>query len=106
MLAKTPKPPYYAVISSAHVVVDDYELYLSFWKKAIAIAMSFPGFLGFESAKEELTVTVSYWTSLESIKAWKQQVDEIVNRNGELDSWYKSYTLRICTVEKAYHFEN
>jgi heme-degrading monooxygenase HmoA len=40
--------------------------------KKMALAQQLPGFLGVESAKEELGITVSYWQDLESIKNWKR----------------------------------
>lgn len=32
------------------------------------------GFLGFETAREDICVTVSYWKDEESIKKWKTNV--------------------------------
>jgi len=60
------------------------------------------GFLGVESARSELGITVSYWSTLESIQNWKQQEDHQQAQQKGKESWYSNYTVRICKVEKEY----
>ena len=36
------------------------------------------GFLGVDSARSEIGITVSYWTTLEAIKNWKQQSEHLL----------------------------
>lgn len=63
------------------------------------------GFLGEESARNAVGITVSYWKDLESIKAWKQQTDhKLAQQKGKTD-WYQQYKTRICKVERDYEFE-
>jgi len=42
--------------------------------RMVELASSQPGFLGIESAREEVDITVSYWADIESITAWKANV--------------------------------
>ena len=70
LIAKTPKPPYYAVIFSNHLN-ENHEGYDDMAERMVELASKQEGFLGVESAREDLGITVSYWTDLESIKKWK-----------------------------------
>ena len=64
-----------------------------------------PGYLGIESARDGLGITVSYWDSLEAILNWKNNVEHTVAREKGRALWYKKYQLRICKVEHEYGFE-
>ncbi len=67
MLASTPSPPYYALIFTS--TMSDNELgYNDMANKMIELVSKQDGFLGIESARNELGITVSYWRDLESIK--------------------------------------
>ena len=63
------------------------------------------GFLGIESARNEIGITVSYWKDLESIKKWKQNMEHLVAQQKGRSDWYNSYTTRICLVEREYSFK-
>ncbi len=58
-----------------------------------------------EGARDEIGITVSYWESLESIRAWKQQTDHLMAQRWGREKWYSRYTVRICKVEREYSFE-
>ncbi len=74
-------------------------------EKMIELAGMQPGFLGVETAREEVGITVSYWTDLESIRNWKQNVDHREAQRLGREKWYSSYKLRIAKVERDYAFE-
>ena len=77
MIAHTPEPPYYAVIfSSERTPVD--EGYNDTSARMIELAAQQPGFLGVESARNEIGLTISYWKDLESIKNWKQNYNKLI----------------------------
>ena len=38
-------------------------------KQMLELALTQPGFLGFESARQEIGISVSYWATLEAITA-------------------------------------
>jgi len=63
-----------------------------------------PGYLGIESAREDLGITVSYWDSLESIAEWKKDSMHLMAQQAGRDKWYESYKIRICLVERDYEF--
>jgi heme-degrading monooxygenase HmoA len=63
------------------------------------------GFLGVESARNEIVITVSYWKSLEAIKNWKQNLAHLDAQQLGVSKWYEKYTVRIALVEKEYSFE-
>lgn len=77
MIAETPQPPYYAIIfTSLHTEGDNG--YLNMAIEMNDLAKQQTGYLGVESAREELGITVSYWESLEAIKNWKSQCASFV----------------------------
>ncbi|QBY04127.1 antibiotic biosynthesis monooxygenase [Thalassotalea sp. HSM 43] len=103
MIAKTPTPPYYAVIFTSTLQSDDPE-YGRTAERMLELAEQHAGFLGEESAREQLGITVSYWQDLESIKQWKQQSEHVIAQQMGRKHWYKTYATRICLVERDYFF--
>jgi heme-degrading monooxygenase HmoA len=101
LIANTPEPPYYAVIfSSLNTEVGDG--YAETAARMVELAAQQPGFLGVESAREELGITVSYWSDLDSIKAWKRNAEHLVAQKMGREKWYSSYKTRIARVERDY----
>ncbi len=101
--AKTPEPPYYAVIfTSTRTAVD--EGYHEVADRMVALAGRQPGFLGVESTRgaEGLGITVSYWSSLEAIAAWKAHAEHRVAQAKGHETWYEHFETRIARVERAY----
>jgi len=98
------KTPYYAVIFTTLLTKNlaDYE------KTAIRmekLAELQEGFLGIESARNEVGITVSYWNSLEAITKWKHNIEHTEVRKRGREQWYEHYQLRICKVERDYGFK-
>lgn len=102
-LAQTPRPPYYAVIFTSLRTEGDAG-YAAMADAMAALAAQQPGFLGIESAREGLGITVSYWESLEAIAAWKQEAAHLVAQQLGRDLWYRAFKTRICRVERDYDF--
>ncbi|HNE28754.1 MAG: antibiotic biosynthesis monooxygenase [Saprospiraceae bacterium] len=103
-IASTPQPPYYAVIfTSIRTEVD--QGYVETAEKMVEMAASQPGFLGVESARNELGITVSYWDSLENIRNWKLVAEHRIAQETGRSVWYSAYKTRICRVERDYGFE-
>lgn len=98
------KPPYYAVIFTS-IKTENHEGYDEMATKMVTLAQQQEGFLGVESARNEIGITVSYWRDLESIKNWKQNLDHIEAQQNGIKLWYKKYTVRIALVEREYGFE-
>lgn len=103
MIAKTPAPPYYAVIfTSIRTDIDeDYGLTAD---AMVALAEKQPGFLGVESARNDLGITVSYWVGLDSIKQWKSNSEHLLAQKLDHEKWYKTFKTRIAKVERDYEF--
>ncbi len=103
LIAKTPEPPYYAVIfTSLRTNVDGG--YGDMAERMVALASQQPGFLGIESAREEVGITVSYWSDLESIKLWKANLEHQEAQRLGHEKWYASFKTRISRVERDYGF--
>ena len=100
-IVKTPKPPYYAVIFSS-LLNDDIEGYGETAARMVELAAQQPGFLGVESAREGLGITVSYWADLESIKRWKANSEHRLAQKMGMKKWYSSYMTRIALVDRDY----
>ena len=69
----------------------------------LELAAQQPGFLGVESAREELGITISYWSDLESIKRWKRNAEHLEAQKMGREKWYSNYKTRITRVERDYN---
>ena len=103
-IANTPKPPYYAVIFTSIKNSDSNE-YFEASKRMFELVKDQTGFLGVESARNEIGITVSYWKNLEAISNWKNNFEHKETQNKGKTDWYKSYTVRIVRVEDEYYLE-
>ncbi len=101
--AKTPAPPYYAVIFTS-LRTEGERGYGSMAEKMVSLAAQQPGFLGVESVRgaEGLGITVSYWDSLEAITNWKANTEHRVAQETGKKVWYSDYQLRVAKVERDY----
>ncbi len=100
-LARTPEPPYYAVIFTSRWT-DDQEGYAQTADEMERLASLQPGFLGMESVRdvEGLGITVSYWASEEAIAAWRSHADHLTAQRVGRERWYRAYALRVARVER------
>lgn len=72
--------------------------------KMLELAKVQPGFMGVESARNEIGITVSYWESLEAIQKWKTNMEHLQAQENGRNTWYKNYKVRIAKVEREYEF--
>lgn len=93
--------PYYAVIFTS-VRTEGDNGYAEMAEKMEELAKTQDGFLGIESARNEVGITVSYWTSLEAIKNWKTNSEHLLAQQYGKQKWYSFYKVRICKVEREY----
>jgi heme-degrading monooxygenase HmoA len=105
--AKTPAPPYFAVIFTAIRSPSDSDGYEATSQRMLELAQEQPGYLGVESVRGEdgLGITVSYWSSLEAIRAWREHAEHRLAQEQGRTAWYSRYALRVCRVERAWEFE-
>lgn len=101
MIIDTPKPPYYAVIFTSKKIDED-KGYSKMSDKMVKLVSQQDGFLGFESAREKLGITVSYWKDEKSILNWKSNLEHKEAQKLGKELWYKQYKIRIAKVERDY----
>lgn len=76
------------------------------WRMAermLELASRQPGFLGFEAAREDIGISVSYGESLEAIAGWKANLS-YRQAQAKANHWYGSFRVRVCRVEREYGF--
>ena len=101
-IARTPEPPYYAVIFSS-VASDDREGYAEMAAAMDTLAAEQDGYLGHESVRgdEGLGITVSYWRDEAAIAAWREHSRHRVAQRIGRERWYEDYCLRVAKVERV-----
>lgn len=103
-IAPTFEAPYYAVIFTSLRSEGD-NGYSAMANQMLDLASKQPGYLGVDSAREGIGITVSYWRDLQSIRAWKAQIEHRRAQKLGRDLWYEKYTVRIAKVEREYDFK-
>jgi heme-degrading monooxygenase HmoA len=103
-IARTPEPPYYAVIFTS-LRTGESEGYEEASARMLELAAGMPGFLGVEAAREGVGITVSYWRDLESIAAWKRDAEHAAVQGEGRRRWYACYSTRIARVEREYGYD-
>ena len=100
-MATTPEPPYTAVIFTSIRTEGDHG-YGRMAARMEELAAEQPGFLGIESAREGVGITVSYWRDEAAAVAWKQVAEHRVAQDRGRDAWYADYRVRVATVTRSY----
>lgn len=100
-LATTPEPPYVAVIFTS-LRTDGDNGYDVMSRRMNDLVRQQPGFLGVDSARENVGITVSYWIDEQSAAAWKQVSEHTIAQERGKSAWYSDYEVRIATVTRAY----
>ncbi|MBK6672934.1 MAG: antibiotic biosynthesis monooxygenase [Proteobacteria bacterium] len=99
--ARTPEPPYFAVIFTSQRTEGDHG-YDAMADRMVELATKQPGFLGVESARDAggFGITVSYWSSLEAIAAWRAHAEHRVAQETGRKQWYAHFKTRVARVER------
>ena len=100
--ARTPEPPYTAVIFTSVRTDGDDAAYAETSAAMEKLAGEQPGYLGIESAREQLGITVSYWQTAADAKAWKAVAEHRLAQRLGREQWYRTYRVRVATVERDY----
>lgn len=105
--ARTPPPPYYAVVFTNTRTAEDPAGYAAAAGRMVELASGRPGCLGVESVRDAdgRGVTVSYWTDLDAIAGWRDDAEHAEAQRLGHEKWYEAFELRICRVERAYGFD-
>ena len=101
LLLIPPQPPYFAVIFTSTRTNGDHG-YDEMANRMVELAEQQPGFLGVESARVDVGITVSYWADLESIKHWKANSEHLDAQKAGHNHWYECFKVRISKVERDY----
>jgi len=100
-IARTPQPPYTAVIFTSLRTEGD-NGYGRMTARMEALAETQPGYLGIESARDGLGITVSYWRDEAAAQAWKQVAEHLIAQKRGRAVWYADYHVRVATVTRSY----
>lgn len=95
--------PYYAVIFTS-TQTEATAGYIEMAEKMETLAKAQKGYLGIDSARNQIGITVSYWESLEAIKEWKTNTEHLLAQQKGREQWYNWYNVKICKVEREYEF--
>ncbi|MGN6300772.1 MAG: antibiotic biosynthesis monooxygenase family protein [Angustibacter sp.] len=101
MIASTPEPPYTAVIFTSLRTEGDHG-YAVMAQRMEELAAEQPGYLGIESAREDVGISVSYWADDDAARAWKQVAEHLVAQERGRSTWYSDYQVRVATVTRSY----
>ena len=101
MIADTPEPPYTAVIFTSLRTSGDHG-YNDMAQIMEDLASQQPGYLGIESARDGIGITVSYWGTADDARAWKQVAEHLHAQRLGREQWYLSYRVRIAAVHREY----
>lgn len=103
--ARTPEPPYFAVIFTSTKAPEDPD-YGPTSARMVELAEQQDGYLGYETARgpDGLGITVSYWRDEASIKKWKADAEHAVAQARGRGEWYEQYVSRVAKVERVSDF--
>ena len=105
--ARTPAPPYVAVIFTSVRSDQDAPGYAAMADEMEALASRQPGYLGIESARREdgVGITVSYWATPDAARGWKLVARHRDAQRAGREAWYRAYRVRVAVVERDYGFD-
>jgi heme-degrading monooxygenase HmoA len=77
--------------------------YMAMAERMLELAQSQDGFLGREHARDDqLGISVSYWSTLEAIEAWRTDTRHMAVKEMGRKEFYRTCQIRICRVEREY----
>ena len=101
-IATTPDPPYVAVIFTSLRTDHDEEGYEAMAARMEELGAEQPGYLGIESVRDGLGITVSYWQTEADAQAWKQVAEHLGAQRLGREEWYRAYRVRVAVVQRDY----
>lgn len=92
----------YVVIFKVRIRTLD-ELYFSTAQQLRDKALTHFNCQHFEALTEgEHEIALSYWNTLEDIRAWQQDAQHLVAQQLGKNQWYASFSVEICEVLRRY----
>jgi len=62
------------------------------------------GCIAFHSLTEGINeVSLSYWPSEESIRAWRSHPEHVLAQQAGRERWYKEYSVQVAEISREYH---
>jgi heme-degrading monooxygenase HmoA len=106
VIARTPEPPYVAVIFTS-LRAEDSDDYGITADRMTELARCQPGYLGVESARsaDGWGITVSYWADETAARAWKAEAEHREAQRLGRERFYARYALRVAVVARQAFFE-
>lgn len=104
--ARTPEPPYYAVIFTSKRTATDDRGYGAMAQRMADLGGRYDGFLGMDSVRgaDGVGLTESYWRDEAALLAWKRDTEHEKAQRGGREAWYERYEVRVARVERACGF--
>jgi heme-degrading monooxygenase HmoA len=98
--------PKYAVIFRAEIRALDTE-YAAMAARLRTLAIEEYGCLEFYAVTEgRQEVAISYWDNEAQIRRWKQDAEHLVAQENGRGKWYRSYSVEVVEVVRAYTSED
>jgi heme-degrading monooxygenase HmoA len=101
-LSDTPDPPYTAVIFTSVRTDGGEPEYQAASVELERLAAEQPGFLGVDTARDGIGITVSYWRDDAAARSWKRVARHLVAQRLGRERWYSDYRVRVATVTRDY----
>ncbi len=101
-IAATPDPPYTAVVFTSLRTPAGPVGYAAMTAAMDTLAARQPGYLGAESARDTVGITVSYWANDAAAQAWKRVAAHLGAQHLGRERWYADYRVRVATVHRDY----
>jgi heme-degrading monooxygenase HmoA len=95
-----------AVIFTSVLKEESKEAYRQAAREMEFLAARQPGFLGVESARDQLGITVSYWSSEKDALNWKHNAEHLHTQALGRQDFYLRYHVRIAQVSREYRFNS
>ena len=106
MIVSNLEVPYYAVIFTSVLKNIEITSYSKTANRMEELAKEQQGFLGIDSSRTDIGITISYWKTLNDIINWKNNLEHKEVQIKGREEWYNKYQIRICKVEREYGFED
>ena len=81
--------------------------YATMAAEMLARAKTLPGFVDFKSfeAPDGEHLSVIHWESLQTLRAWTDDVRHVVAQRLGRDKWYRSFRVEVAEVARSYAFD-
>jgi len=81
--------------------------YAAMASELLARAKTLPGFIDFTTftGSDGEHLSVIHWESLETLRAWSDDLRHVVAQQQGREKWYQSFRVEIAEVQRSYGFD-